>query len=114
VNLKKLPEVSIDPRENYLFIVAEVCDNKGGKKLVLRAKSFRSCEYHSELREALCEETRGLRVAVVGGGLLFGSPQAGSMTISSDSNEFGKEPNRELTAQMLRSAFPEAKVTIKN
>lgn len=111
MHLDTLQEVTIDPRGNYKFIVANVTDGNGGTKMVVRANQ--NCKYHGDILAVLRREMRplGLNVHCIGGGNIKISPDAKTIHISDYSSIFGKEPDRQQTVRMLQAAFPEFQVS---
>ncbi len=104
--LASVPDVIVDTPNGEKFIVAEVRINDH-KKLVIRALS--KCKYHFDIENKLRAEVRplGLMAWCVGGGKYRIDSNQKTILIWSESGEFGREPDRNKTVEMLQQAFPE-------
>lgn len=104
--LESIPDVFIDTSGGEKFIVAEVRINDI-KKLVIRA--LNKCKYHFDIETKLRAEVRplGLMAWCVGGGKYRIDNDLKTLLIWSESGEFGREPDRNKTVEMLQRAFPE-------
>lgn len=103
MDLNNIPEVVIDLRGGYKYIVAEVSDEKGNKKPLVRANE--SCGYHADILKKVKMET-GLFARCLGGGRIQIDPENKTIRIWNQSVDFGREPDRQLTVKMLQEAFP--------
>lgn len=119
MELNEIPEVSgVKMSAMLKFIVAEVVCGKE-KRLVVRADLFvrKSSEderdlSHDDILNALYEELKDVgKPKMLGGGWLYVGEDR--IVIHSDSYEYGIEPDRQATADMLRRAFPERKIEIE-
>lgn len=107
-------EVVIDPAEGYKFIVAQLTDGNGGKRLVVRANQ--DCSYHRDILALLRREVRphGLDAHCTGGGRIEINPTEKTIRIWDSSGDFGEEDDRKETVRMLQVAFPDYQVTGKS
>ena len=71
MDLENIPQVAIDAKGGYKYIVAEVSDETGNKKLLVRANE--GCGYHYQILSLVREET-GLRARCIGGGIICIKP----------------------------------------
>ena len=104
--LKNVLDVVIDTPNSGKFIVAEVRINDT-KKLVVRA--LKNCKYHFDIETKLRAEVRslGMMAWCIGGGKYRIDNDRKTLLIWSESGEFGREPDRNKTVEMLQRAFPE-------
>jgi len=111
MTINEVPEVVIDPAEGYKFIVAELTDGNGGKRLVVRANQ--DCHMHRDILALLRREVRpsGLDAHCTGGGRIEIKPAEKTIRIWASSGDFGEEDDRKETVRMLQAAFPEFQVT---
>ncbi|MBI2062082.1 MAG: hypothetical protein HYT64_00060 [Candidatus Yanofskybacteria bacterium] len=111
MTINEVREVVIDSVEVYKFIVAQLTDGNGGKRLVVRANE--SCRYHQDAFDLLRQEVRphGLDVHCIGGGKIEISLAEKTVCVWDSSWDFGEEPNRKETIRMLQAAFPDYQVT---
>lgn len=109
--INSVAEVRIDSRGGYKFIVAELTDSNGAKRLVVRADQ--GCDYHRDILAGLRQEVRslGLGARCIGGGQISIDPDAKKISIRGSSGDFGVEPDRNETVRMLKEAYPEYQVT---
>lgn len=113
MSIANVKDVVIDAKDGYKFIVAELSDGSGSKKLVVRADQER--DYHDDILKALKREVEpcGLRARCIGGGRIAVNPTAKTICIWGDSGAFGEEPDREQTLRMLQAAFLDYEVREK-
>ncbi|MBI2064916.1 MAG: hypothetical protein HYT62_02595 [Candidatus Yanofskybacteria bacterium] len=109
MTLLELADVVIDARGGYKFIVVRVSDGVNNK-LVIRANE--NCGYHRDILGLLRREAPDFRMSCVGGGRINIDPANKRIDIWSSSGDFGVEPDRRNTAEMLRIAFPDFEITI--
>ncbi len=109
---KDVEEVVVDHCGSYKFIVAEVTDENGRMKLVVRANQ--ECEYHMNILTMLREEVRpsGFNARCIGGGRIKINRNKKTICIWDYSVGFGKEPDRRQTVRMLQAAFPNFQVAV--
>jgi len=69
MTINEVREVVIDPAKGYKFIVAQLTDGNGGKRLVVRANQ--KCGFHRDILALLWQEVRphGLNAHCTGGGV---------------------------------------------
>ncbi len=69
MTINDVPEVVIDPSDGYKFIVGQLTDGNGGKRLVVRANQ--DCSMHYKILAMLAREVQssGLRANCIGGGV---------------------------------------------
>ena len=67
MTINEVREVVIDPAKGYKFIVAQLTDGNGGKRLVVRANQ--KCGFHRDILALLRQEVRpsGLDAHCIGG-----------------------------------------------
>ncbi|MDO8482682.1 MAG: hypothetical protein Q7S86_02600 [bacterium] len=113
MTLNEVPEVVVDPEDNYKFIVVELTDVNSNKRLVVRAKARPGFKYHSDILDLLCHDvfSSGLKARCIGGGSIEINSQVKTIYIWSYSGDFGREPDRQETVRILQVAFPEFQVT---
>lgn len=111
MTINDVPEVVIDSNGGHKFIVAELIDDDGNKRLIVRANQ--QCEEHKNILRLLGEEIKesSLRVYCVGGGHIRINQETKTIRIAGDSALYGTEPDRQKTVSMLQVAFPEFRVT---
>lgn len=105
--IASLKEVEIILNEKFNFIVARV-DDHTGSKLVMRANQ--GLPRHRDIVENLRKETE-LFVYCVGGGSMCISKVTKLLIIFGESEQYGREPNREETVKMLERRYPGFEVT---
>ena len=113
MTINEVLEVVVDPENSHKFIVAELSDGNGGKRLVVRAPKYVRYELHADILEFLQKEvgSSGLKARCIGGGVISINTEKKTIKIWDDSGEFGEEPDRQETIRMLQVAFPEFSVT---
>ena len=109
MDINNVPDVAIDSCDGYKFIVAELTDGNGGKRLVVRANQTRT--FHRDILALLRLEVRPLNAYCNGGGRIEIKSQEKTIRIWGGSEEFGEEDDRKETVRMLQAAFPEFQVT---
>ena len=94
----------------YKFIVVQLTDGGGEKKLIVRANE--NCEFHADIFDELLrhEDLDTLSPKCVGGGNIEVDPEEKRIRIRSSSSRYGREPDRQLTVRMLQVAFPDYQV----
>ncbi len=107
MQLNELPDVVIDAMGGYKFIVVQVSDGNDSK-IVIRANEH--CDYHRDILALLRREASGLGARCIGGGRININPNDKEITISDSSGDFGLEPDRNKTVEMLQATFPEYKI----
>ena len=114
INDVKEVVVAMDKRSDFKFIVAELTDGSGGKRLVVRANANYS--HHESILLALQKEVTSsdLNADCVGGGWIRIVHAVKTISICGKSGDFGEEPDRQQTVRMLQAAFPEFQVTQDN
>lgn len=112
MTIEEVPDVVIDERGGYKFIVAVVTNSDNKQKTVIRANE--KCDYHKRILAQLQNEIYifGLKAKCIGGGQIRVSPNEKTITIWDYSGDYGLEPNRNETALMLRVAFPDWTIKI--
>lgn len=113
MTINNVPEVVIDSHGGHKFIVAELIDDDGNRRLIVRANQ--NCEEHKDILRLLGEEIResnlNLRVRCVGGGHIRIDSENKTIRIAGDSARYNAEPDRKKTVSMLQAAFPGFRVT---
>lgn len=106
-----IPNVVIDDEGGRKYIVAKIVDTQRVDHLVVRANEW--CEYHRDILNDLRKECDAcFRAQCVGGGYINVDPEKKKIIIWGSSGDFGREPSRKATVQMLQNAFP--KFTVVN
>ncbi len=105
-----LIERSYDPDEKFIFIV-----NGEGKEGVISLPQ----EYHREIaweyarrtgKTQTWEPQGDLEFQVLGGGRLIFNPEAKRMELYDCSGDFGYEPSRERTVEILQESHPDYEI----
>lgn len=110
MDINNLPEVKVDPRGGFKYIVAVVSDQNGNQKTVIRADE--TCEAHAYIMGDLVEEVGPeIDIECIGGGRIRVDPDRRTIEIWKFSEAYGQEPDRQQTVAMLQNAFPGFKVT---
>lgn len=103
--------VDLNADRSRKFVVAEISDGAGSKKIIVRAGAYYAhCEGYQYLEEEL--ERGGIKDK-------FGKLGGGSFSVRNKvirvfdySFEFGQEPDRQLTGRLIQEAYPDHKVEI--
>lgn len=111
MDLKNIPQVKIDPRGGYKYIVVKVSDEKGRKKLLVRAD--KRCFMHINILEMVHREI-GLSACCIGGGRIAIDPDAKTIRVWGCSGDFDREPDRQLTVKILQDSFPDWTIMASN
>lgn len=115
MKFSEIPEVGgIGSPELYKFIVAEVISGDE-KRLVARAAVFEMSDdklSHIDIFYALCEEIGDAgKAKMLGGGWL--DVEEDEINIDGSSHDYGAEPDRNSTFDMIQRAFPDRKIKVK-
>ena len=74
-------------------------------KTIIRGN--RVYDLHSEIFSALEREVEGLKVTCVGGGKISIDPKNKQLKLFGHSTNYGKEKNRQRTANILKKTYPD-------
>jgi len=112
MTIEEVPVVVVDQEGGHKYIVVLLSDDNE-EKIIVRADKRH--EWHRDILFELQREVRqfGLRAQCLGGGYIRVSSEQKAIRIWDYSSDFGREPNRELTAAMLRGAFPDFKIEVR-
>ena len=110
MEINEVTEVVIDEVGGYKFIVAEIHNENGDKRLVVRAN--KGCDYHRVILALLRTDISdfGLSAKCIGGGQINRNSESKIITICGSSGDFGVEPDRSETVRMLERAFPDYQI----
>ncbi|OGZ68871.1 MAG: hypothetical protein A3D44_04280 [Candidatus Staskawiczbacteria bacterium RIFCSPHIGHO2_02_FULL_42_22] len=91
------------------FIVAELTDTGGRKKIVVRS----GWHGHSDLAGFLQDELDDSNIypKIIGGGKIILDPARQSVEIYGESTSYGSEPNRQTTVTIIQAAYPGFQIT---
>ena len=110
MKIDEIQEVDIDENGGYKFIVANLQDESRNARVVIRAN--KECAYHREILSLLRKDLLQYNISAycIGGGRINIDKLGRTISISSESGDFGREPDRRKTVKALEKAFPEFKV----
>lgn len=94
------------------YVIVELLTPEGERKTVLRAHE--EAKYHKDLLVKLTYELRDLPEVFMrcrGGGHLVLSRAGKQLIIQGVSQDFGAEPDRELTAKLIAEIYPDFEIS---
>ena len=116
MKLEDLPEVAgIDADGFYKFMIFVVTDDNDVSRAVLRAIYLGTqgeiYRQHYEVANLLYDEVKkSLRLEELGGGMLESRGNNVEIDVFAASYDYGPEPEREMTIEMLRRSYPKSEV----
>ena len=110
MTINDVREVEIDAEGGYKFIVVCLTDGDENEKLVVRADE--NCSYHRDILYLLRSQLpSNITARCIGGGQILIDPKQKSIMIWGSSGDFGVEPDRTKTIELLQTAYPDYRVT---
>jgi hypothetical protein len=95
-----VPVVNIDDEGGYKYVLCRVT-NGSEEMLVVWAEE--SCDFHMYIVRRMRRRLNGLDVRCLGGGHISINPDEEQIRLSRKSGDFGREPDRAHTAEILES-----------
>lgn len=112
-SFEAIPEVVVDNEGGYKFIVVELSDASGRKRLVVRGEQTR--RHHRRVFSLFSRIEGWFENGIVrkplGGGKIRVSQAEKIVRIWGKSHRYGLELNRDLTVELLRKAFPDFQIS---
>lgn len=107
MDLADVKDVVVNSRDGYKYVLIEVADENGDKKLVIRANE--TVRWHEDIVKLFQRECK-LSARCLGGGRIWIDAAQKKIRLWDYSGDYGRE-DRSKTVEVLKTAFPDFEIT---